>query len=59
MNITALIAVLPAFFVVTGLPDSFRQIFLILALGLIADVLNTWLTNASIIKWYADVKGLK
>jgi len=59
MNTTALIAVLPAFFVVTGLPDSFRQIFLILVLGLVADVLNTWLTNASIIKWYADRKGLK
>lgn len=52
MNITGLLAVLPAFFIVTGLPDSFRQIFLILALGLVADVLNTWLTNASILKWY-------
>ncbi len=58
MNITALLAVLPAFFIVTGLPDSFRQIFFILALGLCADALNTWLTNASIIKWYADKKGL-
>lgn len=52
MNITGLLAVLPAFFIVTGLPDSFRQIFFILALGLVADVVNTWLTNASILKWY-------
>ncbi len=52
MTLTALFAVLPAFFIVTGLPDSFRQIFLILALGLFADILNTWLTNAGIIKWY-------
>jgi preprotein translocase subunit SecF len=52
MNITALAAVLPAMFIITGLPDSFRQIFLILSLGLIADVVNTWFTNASIIKWY-------
>jgi preprotein translocase subunit SecF len=58
MTATALLAVLPAFFIVTGLPDSFRQIFLILALGLFADIINTWLTNASIIKWYADVKKL-
>ena len=29
MTSTALLAVLPAFFIVTGLPDSFRQIFLI------------------------------
>lgn len=59
MTITALFAVLPAFFIVTGLPDSFRQIFLILSLGLFADIINTWLTNASIIKWYCDKKGIK
>lgn len=59
MTITALIAVLPAFFIVSGLPDSFRQIFLILALGLFADLVNTWLTNASIIKWYCDWKGIR
>lgn len=59
MNLTALAAVLPAFFIVTGLPDSFRQIFLILALGLGADIFNTWLTNAGIIKWYCERKGIK
>mgnify|MGYP001609267696 FL=1 len=59
MTLTALAAVLPAFFIITGLPDSFRQIFLILALGLSADIINTWLTNASIIKWYCERKGIK
>ena len=59
MTLTALAAVLPAFFIITGLPDSFRQIFLILALGLFADILNTWLTNAGIIKWYCQRKGIK
>lgn len=59
ITLTALFAVLPAFFIVTGLPDSFRQIFLILALGLSADIINTWLTNSSIIKWYGDKKGIK
>jgi len=59
MTTTALFAVLPAFFIVTGLPDSFRQIFLILAFGLGADIINTWMTNASIIKWYCDKKGIK
>jgi len=49
---TAIVAVLPAFLLMSGLPDSFRQIFFILALGLFADIFNTWLTNASIIKWY-------
>jgi preprotein translocase subunit SecF len=59
MTITGLVAVLPAFYIVTGLPDSFRQIFLILAVGLFADIINTWLTNASIIKWYCERKGIK
>ncbi len=58
MTLTALGAVLPAFFIVTGLPESFRQIFLILAIGLFGDILNTWLTNASILKWYAEAKHL-
>lgn len=59
MTLTALFAVLPAFFIVTGLPDSFRQIFFILALGLSADIMNTWLTNAGIIKWYCEKNGIK
>lgn len=59
MTLTALAAVLPAFFIVTGLPDSFRQIFIILAIGLFADLINTWLTNASIIKWYCKKKGIQ
>jgi len=58
MTVTALIAVLPAFFLITGLPDSFRQIFLILALGLFADIINTWLMNASMIKWYAESRRI-
>jgi len=59
MTSTALLVVLPAFFIVTGLPDSFRQIFLILAIGLGADIINTWLTNASLIKIYATKRGIK
>ena len=58
MTFTGLVAVIPAFFIVTGLPDSFRQIFLILGFGLFADIINTWLTNASIIKWYSDYKKI-
>jgi preprotein translocase subunit SecF len=58
MTSTALCAVLPAFFIVTGLPDSFRQIFLILSLGLVADIINTWTTNVGIIKWYCSKKGI-
>ena len=56
ITVTALFALLPAFFIVTGLPDSFRQIFLILSLGLVADMINTWLLNAAILKWYEERK---
>jgi len=54
MTSTALMAVIPALFIVSSLPDSFRQIFLILAFGLFADLINTWMTNMSIIKWYCE-----
>jgi len=59
MTGTALAAVLPAFFLISGLPDSFRQIFLILAMGLVTDIISTWMTNASIIKWYCHSKNIK
>ena len=59
MTLAGLAAVLPAFFIVTGLPDSFRQIFLIVSIGLIADIIATWFGNASIIKWYAVHKKLE
>jgi len=60
MSITAILAVIPAFFIFSGLPDSFRQIFLILGLGLGADIVNTWMTNAAILKWYCTKKeGIK
>lgn len=59
MDLTALAAVLPAFFFFQGLPDTFRQIFLIMALGLFFDMINTFMMNAGIIKWYCDRKGIK
>ncbi len=58
MTIAALASVLPAFLLVTGLPDSFRQIFLVVSIGLFADLFNTWLTNAGIIKWYCQKRGI-
>ena len=59
MTLTAMAAVMPVFFFMTSLPDSFRQIFLILALGLFAYIMNTWITNVSIIKWYCVKKGIQ
>lgn len=59
MTGTALAAVIPAFFFSSSLPESFKQIFLILALGLLVDIMSTWMTNASIIKWYCAKKDIK
>lgn len=58
MTFTALLAVLPSFFI-SNLPESFKQMFFILSLGLCADIINTWLTNAGIIKWYCDRRKIR
>ena len=37
----------------------FAEISLVLLIGLLFDMLNTWLTNAGIIKWYAIKRGIR
>jgi preprotein translocase subunit SecF len=59
MTGTALAAVLPGLLLISGLPVAFKQIFLVLAIGLSADIVNTWLTNAGIIKWYCESKNIQ
>ena len=58
MTVTALVAVMPAFFLFGSLPDSFRQIFFILSLGLVVDIFSTWFTNAGILKWYCTRRNI-
>jgi preprotein translocase subunit SecF len=59
MTLTSLFAVLAALFIVGSFSSTLFQIFLIMALGLLFDIINTWLTNVSIIKWYALSKQKK
>ena len=59
MTLTSIVAVLAAFLIVGPMSSTLHQIFLIMLLGLMADILNTWLTNVSIIKWYALSKAKK
>ncbi len=54
MTITSIIAVAVAFFVVYSFGSVLNQIFSILLIGLVFDLFNTWITNASIIKWYVE-----
>jgi len=52
MSLTALIAVLVAYSFSQS--DVIRQIMLILAIGLFFDIMNTWITNASVLRWYLE-----
>ena len=57
MTLTSSIAVGVAWFIVRSFSDVLGQIFMILFIGLGFDIFNTWITNASILKWYAKRKG--
>jgi len=59
MTLTSLFAVVFALFVVKSFSAILTQIFLILAIGLMFDILNTWITNVSILKWYMKNKEKK
>ncbi len=52
MTLTSLLAVVFALIVAKSFSSVLTQIFTILSIGLGFDLLNTWITNASIIKWY-------
>ncbi|MFC1710693.1 hypothetical protein ACFLZJ_00845 [Nanoarchaeota archaeon] len=54
MTLTSLLAVVFALVVVKSFSVVLGQIFTILAIGLGFDILNTWITNASILKWYME-----
>jgi preprotein translocase subunit SecF len=55
MTLTSLIAVLVAYFFVEA--TLLKQMFLIISFGLTADIISTWLGNASILKWYAEKRN--
>ena len=52
MTLTSLLAMLIALLVVKSFSAVLTQIFLVLVIGLSFDLLNTWITNVSILKWY-------
>ncbi len=57
MTLTSLVAVVFALFIVSSFSIVLSQIFSILAIGLVFDILNTWITNVSILKWYLERKS--
>ena len=55
------LAATAALFIVSwfGSVQILMEISAVLLIGLIFDIMNTWLTNAGILKWYASKGGLK
>ena len=54
MTFTSIIAIGVALIVVYPFASVLNQIFIILLFGLSFDLLNTWIANASILKWYVE-----
>ena len=58
MTTTTLAALIALFVVSSGIISSFllidiiRDISIVLIFGLIADIVNTWMTNVGILRWY-------
>ena len=58
MTSTTLAAVL-SLWIVSGLGqiETIRDMAAVLLVGLLLDIMNTWITNATLLKWYAEMKG--
>jgi preprotein translocase subunit SecF len=56
MTSTSLVAIITALIVIYPFGSILNQVFTILIIGLSFDILNTWITNASIIKMYLEKK---
>ncbi len=52
MTLTSIFSVLIVLIVIGSFSSILSQIFTIMLIGLMFDLINTWLTNVSIIKWY-------
>ncbi|MFH1358668.1 MAG: protein translocase subunit SecF [archaeon] len=54
MTLTSIVALIAALLITQSFSSVLEQIFTILLIGLAFDILNTWITNASILKWYLE-----
>ena len=59
MTLTSLLAMTIALIIVQPFSIVLTQIFTILVIGLAFDIFNTWVTNASILKWYIRKNNIK
>ncbi len=56
MSLTAFGAVIAGYFFAEA--ETIKQIMFILSAGMIFDIIHTWLTNAGLLKWYLEKKGM-
>jgi len=56
MTLTAIASIGIAFLMVYSFSNTLRQIFGIILIGLGFDIINTWITNASMLKWFMEAK---
>ncbi|MBW3015344.1 hypothetical protein KY330_02905 [Candidatus Woesearchaeota archaeon] len=54
MSITTIAAVAVAYFL--AIPEDIKQIMAILLIGLLIDLINTWIQNSGILRWYMEKK---
>ena len=54
MTLTSLFAFLFTFLIVQSFSNTLAQILGIVAIALFFDLINTWITNVSILKWYME-----
>ncbi|MEK6891398.1 MAG: hypothetical protein AABX03_04650 [Nanoarchaeota archaeon] len=57
MTLTAIAVILVGLIITSSYSKILEQIFTILAIGLFFDIVNTWVTNAAMIKWYVERKN--
>jgi len=58
MTLTSIAAVSIALLITSSFSATLSEIFTVLLIGLSFDIFNTWITNASILKWYCEKKHL-
>lgn len=56
MTLTSFFAMLAALLIIRSFSAELTQIFSVLVMGLGFDIVNTWITNVSILKWYVEAK---
>ncbi|MBI2580937.1 hypothetical protein HYV85_03975 [Candidatus Woesearchaeota archaeon] len=56
MTLTGLFAVVAGYFFAES--ETIKQIMFILSVGLVFDLVHTWITNAGLLRWYLEKRGM-